>query len=524
MAKASSDALVAEWQCHGPALLSREDIGTGIGFLGCNYTDSVDTRWAPQTMLGPLKNQIDCSAAGGTTLEANGACLSHGMNATIFLYVIRGTKWAKIKVSDMSLVSDGTESALAEAARSILYTKNAGGTEEISIGMDNTAYRVITAVGAGATDTDAANDESAICRILGVGDSGEVVPRVFGLGRTGGAGTAQVRVSENWLSSAVTMKSPSWLTAADIGSSELTFTGFALDLDYPVIGTSQGPYYVDSKFNNFRALMPEIGQNINNCHEMRQISWLGLVVPLALGARRQYGLQSEGGIGPERYLANTSPVQGRLTGIAGSQLWGYFNVYNPTTDDTYLCAVQPRQIDDWHTQILSYYPILTLTNTSSNFLLDIDTASGARVNPTLVGGEDSDVFYITRGGIPREPDDSNYRFNTAGGTWYGTEMRRFPWDDKEVEYVEFESADCSTTETLTVSLSVDGAAAVALPPVSTDGYQRIKVPEGQFRGTRIAPQVAFATGASTTSPKIDGNLRLVYRRYDKTVDGGTRRR
>lgn len=519
----SQTAIVAEWQCHGPALLSREDIVDGSGQLACDYTDNVDTRWSPQTMLGPLKNQVSLAAAGGTTVEANGAALSGGMHATLFLYIIRGTKWAKVKVSDWSLKSDNTETALGSAATSILYTQNPGGTEEISFGLDNTDYRVITAVGAGATDTHADNDSSVICRILGYAGDGSSVPRIAGLGRVGAAGTAMTTVRANLLTSTVTMKTPVWSTIDDIGAEQLTFTGFALDLDYWIVGTSNGPFYVDSKFNHFRNLMPEIGQDSNNCAQMTQISWLGTVVPLARGARRQYGLQTEGGIGPERYRENTSPVQGRLTGVAGNQLWGYFNVYNPTTDETYLCAVQPRQPGDWHKNMLSYYPIMTLTNTSSNFLLDIDTANGTLTNPTLIGGEDANMFYITQGRIPREPDDTNYRF-AASGTWFGTELRRAPDEDKEVEYVEFETSSCSTTQTVTVSLAIDGGTAIAVgAPVTTNGYQRIGVVPGDFRGHRIKPQVAFATASSSASPKIEGNLRIIYRPYTKEVDGAERR-
>jgi len=155
--------------------------------------------------------------------------------------------------------------------------------------------------------------------------------------------------------------------------------------------------------------------------------------------------------------------------------------------------------------------------------MDIDTANGVRTNPTLIGGHGANMYWLTQGRLPREPDDSNYRFATSG-TLYLTELRRMPEWDKEVEYVELETAACSSTQTVTVSLSVDGRTAVALPAITTNGYQRIPVPAGHFRGTRIKPQVAFATGASTASPKIEGNLRLIMRAYDKRVDGQERRR
>jgi hypothetical protein len=513
---AKGDTKQAEWMPYGPALNSYEGDN---GALTVDYTDNVDTRWAPSAMLGPAINVVSLASAGGTTADSSGAALSGAMNATLFMYVIRGTKWAKVKVSDMTLISDGSETALAEAATSVLYTKSSAGTEEISFGMDNTAYRVITAVGAGATDTDSANTAGVICKILGDGAEGAQVPQVAGLGRSGAASSAMNTVRKNILSGSITMATPNWLTVDAIGPLDVDFTSFALDLDYWVVGTNRGPYYVDTKRNHFRNLMPEIGRDSNNCKQMTNITYLGTVVPLNRGARQQYGLQSEGGIGPERFRGNTSPVQGRITGVAGNQVWTWLNIYNPVTGETYLCAVQPRQPGAWHGQPLDYYPLATFDNTTSAFLLDIDTANGTRTNPTLVGGHSSNMFYMTQGRIPREPDDSNYRFATSG-TLYLTELRRNPWEDKEVEYVEFESAGCSATQTITVSLSVNGGTASQIGgAVTTNGYQRLYAQPGMFRGHRIKPSIAFATGASTASPSIVGKFFVHYRVYDKRVDG-----
>lgn len=514
-------AYVAEWMAYGPALASIEDIRGGQGFLGVDYTQNVDTRWAPESRLGPQINTLDCGSAGGTIADSGGAALSGGLNATLFLYVIRGTKWAKIKVSDMTLTSDGTETALSEAATSIAYTKNAGGTEVIVVGMDNTAFRLITAVGNGATDTHSAH-ASVLNSIMAAGTEGSQVPRLVGLGRSGAAGTDRVTVRTISLTSSVT-PSGTWSTVDSIGPDDVTFTGFALDRDFWIVGTDRGPYYVDDNFNHFRELAPELGQDPSNCKGMAQISWIGCVIPTTSGIMRSVGLNVQGSVGPERYALNTSPIKGYCTGVAGNSRWAYFAMYDPLTDDSYICAVRPWQPGDWHDYELSYFPVAHFTDTNANFLKDIGTAGGVRTNPTLVGGYNDDIFYITQGRVHREPDDTNYRYNTNGGTLYLTELRRIPEMDKEVEYVEFESANCSATETLTVSLSVDGGTATAIgAPITTNGYQRIRC-KG-FRGTRIKPQIAFATGAATASPSIVGNFRLIYRPYDNEVDGGRRRR
>jgi len=330
-------------------------------------------------ILSTLINVVSLAAAGGTAATTNGVELSSTMNATLFAYFIRGTKWGKVQVSNMTLISDGTETALAEAATSIVYSRNVGGTptQTIAIGMDNTAYRVITAVGAGATDTHSANNESVINRIMGTGTPAAQAQRMIGLGRSGAANTGQDTVRGNSLTSTVDMDASAWATIDQIGPDAVTFTGLCVDTDRVIVGTSRGPYYVDPNFNHFRAGMDGLGDSSNNCHAMTDIPWLGTVIPLEKGARLQKNLQSEGGVGPERYRQNSSPVQGRITGIAYNQAWGYFNVYNPVTLETYLCAVQPRQPGDWHNQRLSYYPIATFTNTESKVLLDIGNVNAA---------------------------------------------------------------------------------------------------------------------------------------------------
>lgn len=249
---------VATWQPWGPGLQSIEDISTGTGWLGVDYTTGCDTRWPGRVTLGPLLTSLDCSGAGGTTANANGLALSNGMNATKFIYVIRGTKWAKIKASDMSLISDGTETALGEAATSILYTKTAAGTEEISFGMAATAYRVITTVGNTTTDTHSANSSSKILRIFGKGSPADTYA---GLGQTS---SVENTIYHNVLSGSTTMAAPNWVTRATLTDS-IQFTGFGMSGNAWVPGTNDGPYVLDNDFQRFKPLIPELDLNTNHC-------------------------------------------------------------------------------------------------------------------------------------------------------------------------------------------------------------------------------------------------------------------
>ena len=508
-----------EWDPTGPALNSFEDTSSGgTGPLTVDYAQNVDTRFGV-ACLGPLTNTVTLTAAGGTGTTAIGFAMSGTMNATLFGYVIRGTKWAKVQISNMTLISDGTETALAEAATSIVYTKNAAGTpvQVIAIGMDNTAYRCITAVGAGTTDTHSANNESIINRIMALATPSGTYQRMVGLGRSGAANTGMNTVRYNILSTTVDADASAWGTTATISGKDITFTGFGLDENFWILGTDEGPFYLDSEFATFRELMPEIGRNASNCVGMGRWSYLGLLIPLLRGLRPQKGLQSYGAVGPERYANNTSPVQGRVQGVTGDEQWAYLPVYNIVTGDTYLCAVRPRQPEDWHNNLLSYYPIAWYQTTVVGFIEDIDTANGTRTSPTTVLGLGTDMGYITRGAIPREIDDTNYRF-AASGTEFLTETRRDLDVVKDVQLVTLTTTGCSATQTVTVKLQVEdiltGALRTAITvgaPIASNGFHVLRIPEQDpVSGTRVKPQLVFATASSSASPQVIGKVRVGY--------------
>lgn len=497
---------VAEWETSGAALNVLEPYEGGR--LSVGYTQNVDTRFTEHILLGPLVNDVDCSSAGGTTASANGAALSHGMNATEYIYVIRGTKWAKIQLSNMSLISDGTETALSEKANGILYTESSNGTEEISIGMAGTAYQVITAVSGGATDTHSANNETQVIRVFGRMGGEASKPRIAG-------GNGQT-VLQNTLESTTTMDGSSWQTRATLPG-DVTPTGIALDGTFWIIGTDEGPYYLNNDFQVFTPLITEIGKDSDNCRVMQHYTFLGLLINLSTGSRYMRAVTEGRSFGPEVYDGNTSPVQGRMSGFAATERWGYMAIKNDVEDDVYICAIRPRQLGDWHGNPVSFYPIIHFSNTDCEFLAFTDKAGG-RTNPTLVGGKDSDVFWITLGRIAHEHDDGNYRFATSG-TWYGTEMRRDPLYDKYPEAFELETEDCDSNKTVQVKISVDGGTAVDCgAPITRNGLQRVKIPS-RLHGRRLQPVLEFSSNSSTATPKVYGNLRMKYQQHPVKVDG-----
>ena len=497
----------AVWQAWGAAFNSVEGTRYGNGQLSVDYTDNVDTRFPNHVCLGPLVTTIDCAAAGGTVANVNGFALSGTMNATKFLYAIRGTKWAKIKLSDMTLISDGTETALAEAATDILYTKTAGGTQEISIGMAATAYRVITTVGNTTTDTHSANDTAELMTIFGLGWPAD---RIVGLqGNT---------IKGNVLTGSVTMDADSWSTIATISGEALTPTGVALDGENIIPGYDNGPYMLDSDANRFRPLIDEIDTNSNHCKGMTTWFPKGVMIPLADGMRFQKELVGRS-VGPETYSENMSPIQGKTTGGAGTNRYFFMVVKNEVTDEAYICACTAAQ--QIHKQ-LDFYPLVTLTNLDCDAILYVGTALGSRTNPTLVFGSDDDVAWITIGRGWREYDDTNYTYATSG-TWYGTEMRRNPEMVKHPKRILFETAGCNTSgETITVSLRVTDQRGVTITeqigaPITSNGMQILKVSD-RVEGWRIRPEITFASNTSSASPSIESVITIEYDESPLRVD------
>lgn len=497
-----------EWQVSGPALKSFEVIYPNqMPVLAVDYTDNVDTRWEGLACLGPENTGVVCSTYDGATspANANGCAPSDDMNATFFLYVIRGRPVAKIQVSDMTLVGYGAGSplVLTEAGTSIVKTRTSAGTQEIAFGMAATAYHVITAVAAaGTADTASANDSSEIMRVLAMAAEGVAV---------GGNGQTWKR---NFLTGTVTMDAPNWVELTTLAGETTTPTGFVFDDGAYILGTSNGPYLINARTLKPEPLIPEMPNDPVNCAQMT--TWYpseaGVLIPTRKGLRN---LAGGGGrsIGVETYRGNTSPVQGRVTGLAGADDWLFVNWYNPVTGETYVCAARPREPGAWHGEPFSWYPLMTFINTSSDFLYWLGTANGVRTNPTLVGGSGSNIFWSVFGRTSRDIDDSNYRFNTGGGTLYLTEARFPPGQYAVVKEVVLESDDCAAARTLTVTMNSvtrlgEAVATQVGAAINADGFQRLRAWD-TIQGHRLKPQIAFASNVNTASPQIRGTLRVL---------------
>ena len=506
-----------EWQTWGPQLNSFELIPPGAygGYLGVDYTINADTRWEGSLLMGPAVVTVDLSGTGGTAAATNCFALSGTMNATRFLYVGRGTKFSKVNPNTWVRVTEAS-AALAENITSMLYTRTPGGTEEISVGMRASAYRVITAVAnAGSNDTHSANASSVINTAMLVGPD-----RVFGGQDTAAATAATLR--GNVLTGSVTMAAPNWNTNATLPGEAVKFNSLGIDGNFVVAATSRGPYTLDPLYNQFRALASETENDALNGMAVGAWSPYGLAVGHRFGTRAMSWGASQSD-GPETFAANTSPVGLRMTGIASGQRWQYRAMYNEFTGDTYLCAVRPRQPGDPHGNPLSWYPIRRFVATATNFLGDLGTIDGLNTYPALLGGYGTDIFYAVLGRTARWPDDTAYLYATSGVAYF-TESRRAPSLVKDVVAFEFKTVGCAAARTVAVSLSADGTTTALsgtqawnTSAVTSNGFQRLLpvsdagVPLSGFSGYNLKPVVTLASNVNSTSPGIEGTFRVLYR-------------
>lgn len=499
-----------EWDLNGSAFHSVQDAS---GYLGTDYTQNVDHRWRGiGLVLGPKLNSLDLSAAGGTAANANGQA-EITVSGTDIAYIIRGTKWCKVKLSDMSIISDGTETALGEAATSVLYVKSANGSERMVFGMADTIFRIITSFATGATDTHSAHTGSKKYRIFGYGTPSNTL---VGLGK--GSGTPENVVESVALTGTVVPNSATFAGRATIAGREFTFTGFARDGNFWIVGTSDGPYYLDSDFSEFRPLIPELGINVAHCANMLETSFFGTLIPLANGLRQSRYLSGQS-IGVEKWPGNRSPVLPPVTGIAaGGEKWFYTWHRNAITSASYLVAWRPVEAGDDHANPFTPF-VVGYTTSVVGYCRYIDTRGG-RTLPTFMAGRDTDALYWGDGRTAAFPDDTSYQYESSG-TWYGTEMRTRTMSD--LVGWEIIGGTYNATNYAVVSVRLDGRETIQLGgPVNSygnDGVYRYMLPANEsIKGMQVRPQIAL-TGSGTTNTPVVPRFRLLFKNLPTMVDG-----
>ena len=520
-----------EWRVDGHDLNSFEVIplGGSTGYLGRDYGTNTDGRWLGCDTLGPLINTIDLDDNDmvsstamlgqtplGTTFilgpqesveDSSGMSLIKASGGT-FGYIIRGSRPAKVNLSTMALVDAGVVFDAPATDIITTFPEDVTVRSEVSIALGQQPYQVLQEPDVGVppmADTWQANLDSQTADIFGAAPDRTVL-------------TTGTLVSGNIQTGSVTMLDPNWQTVTTLTTQNVEGTGFALDGNLWVLGTTDGPYMLDNNTGEFFPIMPELDLSDANCREMETVFGVGVVIPLQFSLRYQrYGAGASFGV--ETFQSNTSPVQGTVTGLAGSPREMFTTIKNPSTGDTYLVSWMPRETYS-HDRGAGIVPfvIAKFTGVGSDFLSWIGTVDGLRTNPTLMGGYDDDAFWMTCGRTSRWIDDSNYRYAASGST-YLTELRRFRNVIADVEYIEGElSGTMDANKTVSVYLSLDGGAYTQIGSTQTaTGFVRLLasssgVPQSAFHGKhRIKIRIDYASNASTASPQWLGPLRMAVR-------------
>lgn len=380
---------------------------------------------------------------------------------------------------------------------------------EVAFGQGDTAgYQVLSVADIGeppGADTIAENSAGEPSRIFGQ-DSKQVIALAGNTVRT------------NILLGAVTMDAPNWqLVSTLTGRRNATkFTGFAVDGNLWIAGTNDGPQYIEEHEGEFNPLIPEIELSDENCRQMTTWYPMGVVIPLRDGIRYSQALSGESW-GPERFLGNSSAVQGYPTGVGTSLKWLVTAIYNEVTGVTWLVAWRPRQAGDSHPYPFSPYVIGKVPSSAvARFVQYVGYADGRRTTPAWIAGRNDGACWWLDGRTSRFIDDTSYRF-ALSGTTYGSELY-LDGTLADIEAVEFMTANCTASRTVTPKISIDGGASyISLAAQTTNGFHRVLavsggVPLSTLQGAyRIKEAHDFATNVNTSAPQIISPIRVYWR-------------
>ena len=504
------------------------------------WTDGTDSRWTDTHVLAPALTGITLSASDtpfSMTLLDTTALLdmTTGLDASpisanvekidytvdtagsvYYAYFMRGNYVTKVNLSTLAVTET---KVFSDIATDLIATQTPTALRELSVALTSTAYQVAAPIS--TTDTWAANTAGAVQRIFGMD-----AQRVVGLSLPT-ATSGQITVQGNILTSTTTMMASAWATVTNIVGAQIVPTGFITDAARWLISTSRGPYPIDPKLGSPYPLIPEMDNNTETGRNPSYWSFLGALLPSRYGVRWQKSNQGRS-FGVETFPENRTVVQGYPTAIDSSTRWNYQSVYNVNTGTTWLLAFHPDPRETRPNVVASPFVIGKFASSSvSRAMKWVGTANQYRSTQILLLGKGTEAAYMIVGETPTEIDDPAYRYTTTG-TGYFTELRRYPNLIKDIEAIEFESANCTANQTITVALVSNGDAAGATTvtlngtttgvndTIKTNGYQRrlfvsnAGVPNTSASGRRFYPQLTFSTNTSSTSPQVIGPIRVYY--------------
>lgn len=482
----------AIWQTWGPMFTAHRYRGQP---LGVSYTDGVDTRFNDIMVPGPAWGEIDLSAVGGTTANLNCSAFKD-ISGTTYLYVGRGTDPARIQVSNFAVTDPGI--SLTERVTDVLYTKNGSAVEEITFFMTADEYRVITTFNAGGSDTVTAH-ASQIIKIAGL--AGSLV-----------AGFTGEKAYSIDLSGSQEMETGTWVLRGQINGDDCTPTGFATDGITWVWATCRGPLILNPVRNTFELVFDRVSNSTRNGAQTQSLPTIGTLIPMDRVLMHLQDGSLSVHVGPEAFPENDGTILGSVTALDFDGDWGLMALRNDEASLTYILAFRPRQPEDQHGELLSFYCLGTTGRAIEH--IKYMAKKGGRTNPTWLTGWDSDARYLTAGRDQQWYTDANYSFATdVTQSAYMTEMRAMPGEDIVPSAFFFETSGTTEAQYVDLYVKVNGGSEQFVGRADRPGRLKFDF-NGALTDTRcwrIQPILKLYNASAVSGyPAVVGPLHMEY--------------
>ena len=488
-----------EWHLSGVFGLPQE---TPDGYLGQDYNDGCETRYDGLLTVAAKENAVELDSLdpveGDMTLPFTipaslggfaTANTSHIIQDRNFLVFGRGQAVTVVDPSDMSVVATYAKDG---PVAGMTVWKNHG---VVSYGALADMEKVGEIGSSGATFTAVTGQRA---KAMTVGPD-----RWWGV-KAASDGTDENKVYYSLDDLAA------FSNAFQVGDDKIPATGLGTAGPYLAVGNEVGASSFTDLAKSQRLLeaVKDFRSSVNGRSIDTLWGWTYIATKTGLFAVPLPSLIANP-VGPESYTNFDGAIDGYPTAVKAwkDSLWV---AYLTTSGDTYILRGMFGSQTAATGQPL-WYPFAKLTATEC----DVIGGTSERTNPTLIVGTGNTASYFTLGRRGRDIDDANYRFSTAGGTWYGTRMMRGPGMHKSPRFFEVYTENCSATKTIRLDLSVDGAAYVTVGTITSSGHHFVRpssagAPLTTVNGHTYKLRVVFTNDSETAPPRIIGPIGMVY--------------
>jgi len=314
------------------------------------------------------------------------------------------------------------------------------------------------------------------------------------------------------LSGSQEMETGTWVQRAQINGDDCTPTGFATDGITWVWATCRGPLILNPVRNTFELAFDRVSNSTRNGAQTKSLPTVGTLIPMDRVLMHLQDGSLSVHVGPEAFPENDGTILGSVTALDFDGDWGLMAVYNDEADKVYILAFRPRQPEDQHGELLSFYCLGTQTEECEHVLYA--AKKGGRTNPTWILGKDSNAQYLTAGRDQQWYTDANYVFATnTTQSAYMTEMRAMPSEDIVPNAFFFETSGTTEAQYVDLYVKVNGGSEQFVGRADRPGRLRFDL-GGALADTRcwrIQPILKLYNASAVSGyPAVVGPLHMEY--------------